>query len=195
MTENHRQRIAAGMIKVTAERGFHNTTVSLVVKAAGMSRRTFYRHFSSKEESFFETYAMFAEFLLGAIREAGAGEGDWPARVRAELEAMLEAFSANPDLVRFALIAPPAAGGAVAERYRRFLQELVAVLLEGKPRDTRRPGDAAEKGLMGGLVALLVDKVQAGEGESLADLTPDLTELVLTPYIGRQRAIAAARAA
>jgi hypothetical protein len=31
--------------------------------------------------------------------------------------------------------------------------------------------------------------VNAGEGERLVDLLPDLLELVLTPYIGRERAV------
>ncbi|HET7508879.1 MAG TPA: TetR/AcrR family transcriptional regulator [Solirubrobacterales bacterium] len=193
VVENQRQRLAAGMIQAVAKRGYNAATVSDIATASGVSRRSFYGYFDSKEDCFVDTYAMVADFLFGAMTEAGEGERGWPARVRAELEAMLAVFAANPDLVRFALIAPTAAGGALVERYREFLDRLLSVLGDGRPRNERRPGEAAEHGLAGGLAALVVNKVQAAEGERLGDLLPDLTELVLTPYLGRDRAVAAAR--
>jgi hypothetical protein len=127
------------------------------------------------------------------MAEAGEGVRGWPARVRAELAALLDSLAANPDLVRFTLIAPPAAGGEIAAAQRDFLERLLALLVEGRPKSARRPTEAAELGLVGGLAGLLVDKVEAGEGERLPDLLPDLLELVLTPYLGRERAIAEAR--
>jgi len=42
--------------------------------------------------------------------------------------------------------------------------------------------------MAGGLAALIVTKVNAGEGERLAELLPELVELVLTPYVGHARA-------
>ncbi len=37
-------------------------------------------------------------------------------------------------------------------------------------------------------------KVEAGEGESLPDLLPDLVELTLAPFLGRAEAVRVARA-
>jgi AcrR family transcriptional regulator len=193
VVENQRQRLAAGVIAVVAEQGYHDATVTDVAAAAGVSRRTFYGYFSSKAECFFDTYAMVAEFLLGAIAEAGEGQRRWPGRVRAELAALLGAYAANPDLARFTLLAPPAAGGEVAERYRDFLGQLLGALGAGRPRNLRRPSEAAEQALVGGLAALVGAKVAAGEGEKLEALLPELTELVLTPYLGRERALEEAR--
>jgi AcrR family transcriptional regulator len=195
VVENQRQRIAAGMIQVVAERGYHETSVSQIAAASGVSRRTFYGYFKSKEDCFFDTYEMVADFLLSRMEEAAVAERGWPAAVRAKLRAMLEVYSANPDLVRFSLIAPNAAGPPLADRYRDFLERLLSDLGKRRPRNSRRPGDAAEHGLVGGLAALIVDKVEAGEGERLPDLLPDLTELALTPYLGRDKAVAAARQA
>jgi AcrR family transcriptional regulator len=193
VVKNQRERLAAAMIQVIAERGFYATTITQIAAAAGVSRRTFYGYFKTKQEAFFETYAMVSDFLFAAMAETGEAQRGWPARVRAELAVLLEAFAANPDLVRFALIAPPAAGGEIAAAYRGFLGRLLELLGEGRPKSVRRPSVAAEHGLIGGLAALVVDKVKAGEGERLTELAPDLLELVLTPYLGRQRAIAEAR--
>lgn len=195
VVENQRQRLAAGMIQAVAEHGYHDTSITQVAAAAGISRRTFYGYFSSKEDCFLDTYEMVAEFLFSTMAEAAASERGWPAAVRARLQAMLEVFSANPDLARFTLVAPITAAGTLVDRYRALLEHLLAALAEGRPRNARRPSEAAEQGLVGGLAALVVDRVDAGEGESLVGLLPDLTELALTPYLGRERAVAAARPA
>jgi AcrR family transcriptional regulator len=190
VVKNQRDRLVAAMIAVVAEQGFHAATITDIAAAAGLGRRTFYAYYKGKQEAFSDTYGVVSEFLFATMAEA-AGEADrsWPARVRAELAALLDAFAANPDLVRFVLIAPPAAGGEVAAASREFLERLLALLGEGRPKDARRPSEGAEHGLIGGLAGLIVEQVKAGQGEQLPNLLPDLVELVLTPYLGRERAV------
>lgn len=195
VARNQRERLAAGIIATVAERGYHGATITQIAAAAGVSRRTFYGYYASKEKCFRETYQALVDFLSEAIAAAGAEVGEWPERVRAELATLLEALAANPDLISYLLLAPPAAGGEIAGLYRSFLERLLALLAEGRPAPPaiREPSEAAEYGLAGGLAALLVDKLKAGEGERIAELLPDLLELVLTPYLGRERAVEVAR--
>jgi AcrR family transcriptional regulator len=180
-------------MKASVELGLNEASVTDISAAAGVSRRTFYGYFKNKEEAFLDAYERVSDFLLEAMAEAGRAERGWPARVRAELEAMLEVFAANPDLASFVLAAPPAAGGEVAGVFVSFLDRLLALLTEGRPKRTRNPGDAAEHGLLGGLAGVIVDEVRAGRGRKLPKLLPDLVELVLTPYLGRTEAARAAR--
>ena len=49
-----RQRIADDAVELFLERGFANTTMEDVAVAAGVSRRTVYRHFSTKDDLVFE---------------------------------------------------------------------------------------------------------------------------------------------
>jgi AcrR family transcriptional regulator len=193
VTRNQRDRITAGIIAAVAAGGYHEATVSQIAAAAGLSRRTFYGYFKSKEECFFATYEMIAAHLEEEMREAGEAERGWPRRVAAELGALLGTYASNPDLASFTLIAPPAAGGEIAEAYRGFLERLLALVTEGMPKGARSPSEAARYALAGGLAGLIAAKVNAGEGEELGALAPDLVELVLTPYIGRERAIKEAR--
>lgn len=195
VVQNQRERLAAGIISTVAEHGYHGTTVTRIATAAGVSRRTIYGHFSSKDECFLATFEMVTDHLMEAMRSAGAGSDEWPDRVRAELGALLDSLAANPDLASFCLIAPPTAGGGIAARYQTFLGRLVDQMTEDlpEPAQARRPSEAAEYGLMGGLAGLLVAKVKAGEGEELSNLLPDLLELVLTPYLGRELAVREAR--
>jgi AcrR family transcriptional regulator len=191
--ENQRRRIAASMLREVAARGYLATTVTEVAETAGLSRRTFYGFYPSKRECFEELYDAIAAALFAAMAEAAGGERGWPGRVRAKLGALLDFYALNPDLASFMLIAPPAAGAEPAQRYRVFLGELLAALAEGRPKSARVPSEEAEVGLVGGLVALIVERVGAGKGKRLAELLPDLTELVLTPYLGQTRAVKEAR--
>jgi AcrR family transcriptional regulator len=167
--------------------------VTQVVAAAGVSRRTFYNYYSNKAEAFFDVFGKVTDFLCGAMIEAGESERGWAARVRAELEALLDCFATNLDLVAFCLFAPPAAGGDVAAAYRAFLDRLLAILVEGRPKSARRTSPAAESGLVGGLAALVLSAHEEGSPEAIRRLGPEITELVLTPFLGREAALRAAR--
>ena len=101
-------------------------------------------------------------------------------------------FGTNPDLVRFYLIAPSRAGEEIAARYRLGASRVLSDLTEGMPADVRQPAETVQYAMTGSIAALISRKVEAGEGERLTDLLPDLVELFLTPYLGRE---AAARAA
>jgi AcrR family transcriptional regulator len=193
VVENQKQRIAAGVIAVVAGEGYAATTVSKIVAAAGLSRRTFYNYHSDKEEAFLGAYAEVTDFLLAAMAEAGgSAKGGWAAGVGAQLEALLGCFAANPDLVRFCLVAPPAAGGRVAAAYRSFLERLLEALLGERPGRARKPPPATGYTLIGGLAALIVTASESGGPKALTALLPEATELVLTPYLGREAAVRAA---
>ena len=73
----------------------------------------------------------------------------------------------------------------------------LADLTEGKPGapGARPVSAAAEQALVGGVVALIVRQVDAGEGTRLPELLPDLLQLVLRPYLGHEQALAEARRA
>jgi AcrR family transcriptional regulator len=195
VVRNQRDRLAAGIIAAVAEHGYHEATISQIAAAAGVSRRTFYAYFSSKEECFEQTYDIIAIYLRDAARAASAEQPTWPEKVRARIATVLETFAASPDLANFALIAPPRAGSELAARYRRAMEESFAEFREGIPADARQPSQAAELALLGGAAAMVARRVEAGEAKQLPDLLPELLELVLTPYLGREAAVAAARGA
>lgn len=193
VVKNQRDRLTAGIIAAVAERGYHDATVSRICAAAGVSRRTFYTYFSSKEECFLEGFDRVVDYLTETMREAESEGNEWPDVVRERFAALLNVFAANPDLVRFSLIAPPRAGEGLAAHQRAALDRLLEVLISGRPGKVRKTPAAVEQALLGGGMSLIARKVEQGEGSSLAELLPDLVELFLTPFVGREEAIGAAR--
>ena len=55
--EGYRRRLLDGLALSINERGYRETTVADVVRSARTSKRTFYDHFSTKEECFAELLA------------------------------------------------------------------------------------------------------------------------------------------
>jgi AcrR family transcriptional regulator len=122
------ERIAIGLF---AERGFDAVTVDDIAAAAGMSQRTFFRYFATKDEVVLEYERHLLRRLLAAFDARPVGEG----AVTALREAFLTTSHVEPrdraDVVRLGRIlesAPSLQARADGERVaeRRALAERVA---------------------------------------------------------------------
>ena len=82
----------------------------------------------------------------------------------------------------------------MSAHYRRALDRALAELVDRLPAEAaaQGPSDAVQHSLIGGSVSLIVQKLEAGEGERIRELRHDLVELFLTPFVGRAEAARAA---
>jgi AcrR family transcriptional regulator len=187
VAENQRERLLNGVVEAVAEHGYNATTISRVTAAAKISRRTFYEYFEGKEDCFGAAYEMIEAHVLDSMLAApGAGE-PWPERVRARLAALLEALSRDGAVSRCFLVEPLAAGGDVAARYREAMQ-LLAGTLRPEPPPSELDMEIRDQALIGGIATLIVRRLNAGGAARLPELLPDLVELALAPYLGREEA-------
>jgi hypothetical protein len=83
----------------------------------------------------------------------------------------------------------------MASRHRSTVEGALAYLCQGRSSDGERPAprDHVAASLIGGMVTLILRKVEEGKGERLPDLLPDLVELFLAPCVVRSEAIRLAR--
>src|SRR3954463_13019449 len=94
---SQRARLVEGMIQAVAEKGYAGATVADAVRAARVSRGTFYAEFASKEECFLEAYRHGMDVLIARIRQAVAREsGDWRARLRRGMRRYLQTLEDEP---------------------------------------------------------------------------------------------------
>ena len=70
VARNQRQRILAAVAEATAARGYARMSVEDVVRAAGVSRRTFYELFHNKDDVFLAAYDQVADLLIAGVRAA-----------------------------------------------------------------------------------------------------------------------------
>src|ERR1700722_7284531 len=63
------ERLAQAALELYAERGFEQTTVADIAKRAGLTERTFFRHYADKREVLFGGSAAMHDELLRALDE------------------------------------------------------------------------------------------------------------------------------
>ncbi len=190
VVENQRARLVSSMIETVAELGYGKATIARVIKAAKISRRTFYESFANKEDCYRAAYEATFEYLREQALAATSAE-DWPGSVRAGLEALLESLAAHPQLASFFLVSPASVGDEVAARHHLAMRELVETLVSKAPKGSAQAAASETRieALAGGLSRLTAMKVNAGKGDELPALLPDLVELYLRPYVGSEEAV------
>jgi AcrR family transcriptional regulator len=191
VAENQRERLLNGVVEAVAEHGYGATTIGKITEAAKISRRTFYEYFEGKQDCFLAAYEMIDTHVRGSMLEAGERE-PWPERVRAGLAALLEVLSRDLAIARFYLVEPLTAGGEIAARYRDAMQ-LLAETIHPDESPSDIDVEVRDQVLMGGIATLITRRLNAGEADRLGELLPDLVELALTPYLGRDEARRLAR--
>jgi AcrR family transcriptional regulator len=176
--------LALAMIDAIAEHGYGKTTVADVISRAGVSRKTFYRHYANKQECFLATYDQISARAILQVEQAYQEADGWPGRVEAAIRALFEAAIENPGAVRLVLIEINALGPAGIERrersivhYERFLRDALK-LAPGK-------GDSSEtvsRAVIGGLNSVLYRRVLRGERAKLLEVIPDLVAWFTSYY-------------
>jgi AcrR family transcriptional regulator len=180
---NARGRLAQAAMTLYAEQGFEQTTVAEIAGRAGLTERTFFRHFADKREVLFYGMDMARDLLTRTIAEAPASATPMEA-IGAALQALGAVFQENPERVRLR----NAVVSANAELRERELSKLeaFAAAVAGALRDRGIPeltaSLAAETGIAVFKVAFARWISEPGEpdlpailGESMAELTGVLT--------------------
>jgi AcrR family transcriptional regulator len=192
VTHNQRERLIAGIAEAIAEHGYSGTTIAHITRSAAVSRRTFYEHFSSKDECFVAAYDTVMKELRERVTAAFEETEEWPRAIRAGIAAMLEFLASEPNLARLCMVEALVAGPAVVERYDAAIQSFVPYFQRGRegrsPEVLARLSPTTEEALVGGMVSLISRRIIAGKTEELEDLLPDLVEFTLTPYLGSAEA-------
>jgi AcrR family transcriptional regulator len=80
-------RLARAALELYGERGFEQTTVAEIAERAGLTERTFFRHFADKREILFAGADTLQEGIVGAVVEADESASPLDA-VAAALEAV-----------------------------------------------------------------------------------------------------------
>jgi AcrR family transcriptional regulator len=141
-----RGRLEQAALALYGERGFENTTVAEIAARAGLTERTFFRHFADKREVLFAGADAFEQEIVSAVAAA-------PASVTP-----IEAVAAGLE-----------AAGALLEERREFARARQAIIAANAELRERELGKFAS------LSAALADVLrQRGLVESAASLAAEI---------------------
>jgi AcrR family transcriptional regulator len=162
--------------------------VADVIERAGVSRRSFYEHFTNKEECFLAAYDAGVAGLLEAIgeaeAEAAAGAG-LLAGAREGTAVYLQLLADNPAFARTFLIEVLGAGPeALARRdavHARFAERLAEGYraLAGGDDDLAPPPDFIFRAAVGAIHELVIDRLLKEGAASLPELLGPILEIEL----------------
>jgi AcrR family transcriptional regulator len=126
-----RAKLLDAMVRVVAEKGYEAATVADAVRAARVSRGTFYALFESKEACLAAAYRLGLEVLAARVADAVTAAADWREELRLGLRAYLRTFDEEPLFARVYLLewAPVAAERDAA--IRRFARRYGASFARG----------------------------------------------------------------
>jgi AcrR family transcriptional regulator len=190
VTESQRIRILQAMIEVVSERGYPETRVVDVIGVAGVSRKTFYELFSSKEDCFLATYDVLLGNLLGdTARGFESKPGcSWAERVAAGLGELLKHLSEHPDEARFAIVEVLAAGPKALARRDAALRQFTGFLDAGRAETSVELPGITSLSLAGGVNELLYSEILHGAAARLPSRLPDLMFWITLPFLGPEGA-------
>ncbi|EWM11888.1 TetR/AcrR family transcriptional regulator [Kutzneria sp. 744] len=167
-----RAQIAAAAVELFAEHGFEQTTVDQIAGAVGMSQRSVFRYFATKEDMVVGELIEESHRVVEALVARPANESPHTALRRA-LDVCVASLTSDPGVRRGRMLAnTPALQIARAQKHRQWVELL-------RPELARRLGDTARTDLVAGsiITATLSCLEIAGEEWIRHDCAEPLGEL------------------
>jgi AcrR family transcriptional regulator len=179
VTAHQRQRLVAAAAEALAERGYAQITAKDVGERAGVSSRTFYKHFGDLWDCLAAAYEEAGGQMCDAIEASCAESTEPAARLAAGIDAALAFLAAEPAVAQLLGGRPPLDAGDLTDARRELVDRLAAMLRRARDPadDTIRPR-GLEEHLIDAALAFVASRVASGATSGgLTGLGPELTEL------------------
>lgn len=128
MKADFRQRLFDALEESIAQDGYPKTTIADIVRRARTSRRTFYEHFSSKDECFValltEANGTQVRRITGAVDPTAA----WETQVRQAIEAWIASVDSRPALMLSWIRDGPALGLTARDLQRDAMENFITMV-------------------------------------------------------------------
>ena len=197
IVKSQRERIVDATAAIVAEKGLAALTIPEIARRANISHQTFYEIYDSKRDAFLGAQKIgLHQALQVAIKAYEDKQDDWPSAVAAGLRALVAFLASEPAHAHLSVVDTFAASPEAIEIRDTALHAFAAYLDPGYELaggDGRVPAIAAEA-IAGGIWQILHNYVANDCLASLPGAAPQITYMALTPFVGPERAAAAATA-
>jgi AcrR family transcriptional regulator len=192
IANSQRERIVDATAAIVAEKGLAKLTIPEIARRASVSHQTFYEMYPSKHDAFLGAQKVgLHQALHVTINAYTAHADDWPRAVSAGLRALIDYLSSEPAHAHLSVVGTFAASPEALDIREKALRAFAAYLRRGHELAGEVPAVAAEA-IAGGIWQVLHDYIADERIAELPDAAPQLIYFALTPFLGPQRAAAAA---
>jgi AcrR family transcriptional regulator len=174
------------MADTIRERGHFDTTIGEIVRRAYTSRRTFYEHFSSKEECFLTLHRQRVTEQIRQIAAAVDPEAELPIQVRQAITAWIAGVGADPAIELSWFRDIPRLGEDGRQLLRHFREKFITLIRtltdtpELRAAGVRPASRHAAVMVLGGLNELVsVTLDDGGDIRDITDVAVDCTLAIL----------------
>src|SRR5215207_2231444 len=174
--ETQRGRLIDGMAWTVARRGYAATPVAEVLRAAGVSRRTFYEQFADKEDCFLAAYDAFVALSTERLVAGYHAGSSWEDGIASAYDGLLHALAAEPDLAHLGVVGVLGAGPRALARREATLRRFARFIDHTRERAeiAATPPPRVGQAIVGGIHELVYSQIVCGETEQLPRLTDEL---------------------
>ncbi|HEY3492391.1 MAG TPA: TetR/AcrR family transcriptional regulator [Solirubrobacterales bacterium] len=184
------EHLFTATVELVSKRGYRDTSVDHIVKAAGVGRVAFYELYEDKEDCFLAAFDRIVEEGTEAVAAAVAGAEGWPEEMVAALDCLLELAAADPQRARIALVEVQAAGPRAYDHYKEVVDRAAPKLRQGREfsQEAAMLSDALEEAILGGITWIVHQRLAKGELGDPDALVAETIQIALSPYLGDEEA-------
>lgn len=180
-----RRQVLHGVAEAVAAKGWSATTIADIAAAARASRTTVYAHFPDKDEALLALHHEVLDRLVDAMMRAHRASGPdapWPTRVRATMDAYLEAMATSSAGERASLLEVASAGPEARRARREGLDRFAAAVARHSAELAAAAHDAEPLTPARALAAVaavneLVQRAAADGPDAIHALAPDAADV------------------
>ncbi len=189
MEEAHRTAILESVAAAMAARGAGGgaTTIAELIAHSGVSSSAFYETFPDREVCLLAAFELGVGRARARVVAAYDTEPRWLDAIKAALAAFLRFLEDEPALGRLLVVYSMSGGGLVLRRRVEVLEALAAVVDRGRlevPPGRPQPAAVIGEGVVGGVLAVLQNRLLADDGAGVIELFGSLVSIVVLPYLG-----------
>jgi AcrR family transcriptional regulator len=187
-----RRRMMDAVAELTAEQGYEATKIADIVRRAAVARKTLYDNFDGKEDLFLSAVDTTFNEMRVVVEEACERTSSFEDRIVAGLEALLDFIAEKPAASRMCMVEAISATPSSARLYDTGMRTFVEMLRKITPEEADLP-KTMEESLAGGVAWILQQQIRRDEAGNVAELLPELSQFLLSPYLGIGEVVVAAR--
>lgn len=184
VASHKRRRMMDAIASLTAEKTYEATKIADIVRCAAVARKTLYDNFDGKEDLFLSAIDSAMSEMRMVVEEAcEQNTGSAEDGIVAGMAALLDYIAEHPAAARMCMVEAISATPSSARLYDAGMHDFVELLRAGAPKGLDLPA-TIEESLVGGVAWIIQQQIRRGEAKQAADLRPELSQFVLSPYLG-----------